>query len=196
MESSDISKDEALEVSVDRCEKLTRANFAALLDEYESPLLYYVGKMVGYNSAEAEDIVQESFIRLHKILKEEGCDSVKSIKSWLYRVVHNLAIDLIRKRKRHREHEENIQQEGAAGLDYEQDLLQSMVRREACQKALHELKSLHPEEQQVIMLKTVQDLTLREIGEIMNLSIGKVSYRLNSGLKALADRLKDEGVLE
>ena len=63
------------------------------------------------------------------------------------------------------------------------------------QKALHELKSLHPEEQQVILLKTIQDLTLREIGEIMNLSIGKVAYRLNAGLKQLANQLKNEGIL-
>ncbi len=196
MESSEIEQETAGIAVVDQCDKLTRSNFADILDEYESPLLCYVGKMVGYNSAESEDIVQESFIRLHKALKEEGCESVKSIKSWLYRVAHNLSIDLIRKRKRQRKHAEIIQNEEKSGGSLERDMLEGMVRREAGQKALHELKALHPEEQQVILLKTIQDLTLREIGDIMNLSIGKVSYRLNTGLKALAERLKEEGVFE
>jgi len=196
MESSEIEQKTSNDAVLDRCVKLTRSNFADILDEYESPLLCYVGKMVGYNSAESEDIVQEAFIRLHKVLKEEGCESIHSIKSWLYRVSHNLSIDLIRKRKRQRKHAELIQNEDKADMSLEQDMLENMVRREAGQKALQELKALHPEEQQVILLKTIQDLTLREIGEIMGLSLGKVSYRLNTGLKALAERLKEEGVFE
>jgi len=184
------------EFGSDMCVKLTRSNFAAILDEYESPLLGYVGKIVGHQSLECEDIVQEAFIRLHKTLKEEGCDAVRSIKSWLYRVAHNLSIDHLRKRQRHKEHAEKIQTEEGMDMNFEKDMLEGMVRREAGQKALSELKMLHHEEQQVIMLKTIQDLTLREIAEITGLTIGKVSYRLNNGLKELANRLKGEGILE
>ncbi len=52
---------------------------------------------------------------------------------------------------------------------------------------------LREDEQQIIMLKTIQNLKLREISEITGVSINNVAYRLNQGLKTLASRLREGG---
>jgi len=57
----------------------------ALFASLESPLLAYAMKLVRRNG-NAQDIVQEAFVRLH-----ENFESVNQPKAWLYRIVHNLA---------------------------------------------------------------------------------------------------------
>src|SRR5712671_5479001 len=61
--------------------------FAAL----ESPLLIYARRLLG-NRAVAEDIVQEAFMKLHLQFKE-----IRAPQPWLYRAVHNLAVDYQRR---------------------------------------------------------------------------------------------------
>src|SRR5512136_2332731 len=58
-----------------------------LFDALESPLLSYALRLIGERSI-AEDIVQEAFMRLHAQFKE-----VREPRRWLYRTVHNLALN-------------------------------------------------------------------------------------------------------
>lgn len=167
------------------------ANFEAVIESFETPLLRYVGRLIGYDNPDSEDIVQETFIRLHKHLSESIDSAIETPKAWLYRVAHNLAMDIGRKSQRHRKHQEVIKSEEEEPVDL--STLEGMIQRETGQIALKELKMLDEEEQHIILLKTVQDLKLREISEITGLSINKVAYRLNQGLKTLALRLKEGG---
>jgi RNA polymerase sigma factor (sigma-70 family) len=70
-----------------------------------------------------------------------------------------------------------------------------MVHREACSIAMSELQTLPEEERQVILLRIVEGLNLREIGEITGLSVGNVDYRINKALRELTGRLKNAGVV-
>ncbi|MBF0196939.1 MAG: RNA polymerase sigma factor [Planctomycetes bacterium] len=169
------------------------AFFEGVIDRYETPLLRYVGRLIGYANPEKEDIIQETFIRYHKNLLESQEHPPREPKSWLYRVAHNLAMDEGRKVQRHRKHHEVIQTETKEEEQIEKDMLEGIIQRETGRQALDELKQLHEEEQQVILLKTIQDLKLREIAEVTGLTVNKVSYRLNQGLKHLASRLREGG---
>jgi len=175
-------------------------DFVEVLDRFESPLLRYVTHVLGANdgAADPEDIVQETFLRLHRQIEQKGAESIRNLQSWLFRVAHNMALDVCRRRERERKAKNSAQQESSADSPEEQDALDGlaeMVRREACDRAMEELQKLPEEEKHVILLKVVHGMTLREIGEITGLTTGNVDYRIKRGLATLARKLREEGTI-
>lgn len=181
--------------------------FAEVVERYQTPLLRYVGQILGPASVaqaandEAEDVVQDAFVRLHQQVQRHGASSIENVTTWLYRVAHNLAIDAGRRRSRQRQAKQAFQAETdtagrppAVSQDV-MDSLQELVRREAGQRALAELHRLPDQQKQVLLLKIIQGLTFREIAEASQMSIGSVAYHMNQGLATLARRLKDYEVI-
>ncbi|UCG57985.1 MAG: RNA polymerase sigma factor [Phycisphaerales bacterium] len=170
----------------------------AVVAHYQSPLLRYVGQMLGGIDHEAEDIVQEAFVRLHRQVAGHGSASVRHLTTWLFRVAHNLTIDVLRKRSRRKQVPETavdpevLSEKQATD---ELDALGEVLRQEARQVALRELAQLDNEQRQVVLLKVIQGMTLRQVAEVVGVSVSLVNYRLNQGLKELARRLKKAGVL-
>ncbi len=70
--------------------------FEILVKRYTAPIYNFVGQFVGYGTT-AEDIVQETFIKVWKNLKK--FDQAKKFKPWLYRIARNTAFDYLRKHK-------------------------------------------------------------------------------------------------
>lgn len=70
--------------------------FEILVKRYTASIYNFVGQFVGYG-ANAEDIVQETFIKVWKSLKK--FDKSKKFKPWLYRIARNTAFDYLRKHK-------------------------------------------------------------------------------------------------
>ena len=170
----------------------------AVVRRYQSPLLRYVGHLLGRVDGDAEDLVQETFIRLHKQVESQGTDSILNLQTWLFRVAHNLAIDLIRKRERQRPKQEAHQASVAAVVAQaadEVDALEEVLRQEARQAALQELKNLDEPIRQVVLLKIIQGMSLRQVAKVVDVSLSTVNYRLNQGLTELARRLKNAGVV-
>jgi RNA polymerase sigma-70 factor (ECF subfamily) len=173
-------------------------DFAAVVSRFETPLLRYVGQLLKPTPHEAEDVVQEVFLRLHRQVSKKGWSSIRNMKTWVFRVAHNLTLDEIRKRGRERRIRDETAQDGQkarTAKDEIGDELRDMVRREACTIAMSQLQALPEEERQVILLRIIEGLSLREIAEITGLSTGNVDYRINKALKELTGRLKDAGVV-
>ena len=177
---------------------LDASDLMAVVAHYQSPLLRYVGQILGRIDHEAEDIVQEAFVRLHNQVSGHGADSVKHLTTWLFRVTHNLTIDMLRQRsKRKRPPVTNVDpsvlsEEHAAD---ELDALGEVLRQEARQVALRELAQLDDQQRQVVLLKIIQGMTLRQVAEVIGISVSLVNHRLNRGLTELAQRLKKAGVV-
>lgn len=170
----------------------------AVVAHYQSPLLRYVGQMLDRVDHEAEDVVQEAFVRLHRQVAGHGSGSVKHLTTWLFRVAHNLTIDLLRRRSRRKRMPETsidaavLSEEQAAD---ELDALGEVLRQEARQVALRELAQLDDQQRQVVLLKVIQGMTLRQVAEVVGISVSLVNYRLNQGLTELARRLRRAGVV-
>ncbi|MHC4113371.1 MAG: RNA polymerase sigma factor [Planctomycetota bacterium] len=81
---------------------LDASDLMAVVAHYQGPLLRYVGQMLGRIDHEAEDVVQEAFVRLHRQVAGHGSGSVKHLTTWLFRVTHNLTIDMLRRRSKRR----------------------------------------------------------------------------------------------
>lgn len=170
----------------------------AVVRRFQSPLLRYVGHLLGRVDGDTEDLVQEAFIRLHRQVQSQGTDSILNLQTWLFRVAHNLAVDLIRKRERQRPkqeaHQASVAAVAAQAAD-EVDALEEVLRQEARQAALRELKNLDEPIRQVVLLKIIQGMSLRQVAKVVDVSLSTVNYRLNQGLTELARRLKNVGVV-
>ncbi len=167
--------------------------FARLLAEHQTPLLRYVRRLL--NSADdAEDVVQDAFLKLHRQLHADGKASVANGSAWLYRVAHNRAMDLRRKRKRRAEHQQpvaDLRTRREADRADAADPADVAAERDHVQAALDELDHLPGQQQQIVRLKVMQGLTLREIADVMDMPLANVHYRLTKALGELAGRLKE-----
>ena len=173
--------------------------FEAIVAQYETPLLRYVGSLIGVEHAtDAEDLVQEAFLRLHRQVVEHGESSVRNISSWLFRVAHNLALNARRRSGREKRKYERAARSTSAAVSNGNDgadAVGDMMQREAAESALAELNRLPAEQREVILLRILQGMTLREIGEVTGLTPGNVGYRVSQGLQELSRRLKASGVI-
>ena len=186
-------------------------DFAKALHDYEANLLRYAANLIGCTGSGAQatqggserdvqpgDLVQEAFLRLHRYCREHGSSAVEHPGTWLYRVVHNLAMDTIRRRVRQRGAQSAIEEAArmrvAATNESNEDALGQLEQREIVAMAMRLLGNLPEQQQQVITLKFMEGLTLRQIASITDSSPGSVSYHLNQGLSRLAQQLRQKGL--
>ena len=161
--------------------------FAAL----ESPLLSYALRLAGERSL-AEDIVQESFMRLHAQFAE-----VREPRRWLYRTAHNLALNQRRASGKIVPLEPG-DAEGASPADLSdpQPLPDEQIARwEGIGLVRLSLDSLDQRSRQLIQLKFHENLSYKEIAARTGLTVGHVGYLLHHAIKAMADELAKNGIV-
>src|SRR6202158_1977248 len=88
--------------------------FRLLVERHSRSVFRLAYRMTG-NEQDAEDVVQETFLRAYKQLSHY--ESRSSFSTWLYRIASNYSLDLIRMRKRHEDKRENDTAEGRGVLD-------------------------------------------------------------------------------
>jgi RNA polymerase sigma factor (sigma-70 family) len=163
----------------------------AIVTDHETALLRYATRILR-NPFAAQDVVQNVFIKLFQSW-QEGMRPSKQMKSWLYRVTHNEAVDLIRHESRLRDlHERQAGEPSTECPDGEHCEATMEARRETVLKHLHRL---HPREQQVVLLRLEEGLSYKEIGEITSRSEGNVGNILHHAVRKLSASLKRAGVV-
>ena len=168
------------------------SSLAGLFETLEAPLLRYACKMVKRPEV-AQDLVQEAFLKLHARQR-----SVSQPKAWLYRTVHNLAINCLRKEGRMAllaldESEESPALEQAA---HETLPDESLARMEIVGQVRLLLQKLEPKKRELIRLKFEEELSYKEISKRTGLSVGNVGYQLHHLLKTLAAEIEKNGVFK
>lgn len=157
---------------------------------HETPLLIYAGKLTS-NSETAQDIVQEAFMKLHVQF-----DEVRQPRAWLYRTVHNLALNQRRAGKKivplERERTEACNSEPA---DLKPLPNEQAERFEVISRTRDCLEFLDQRSRELIRLKFEEDLSYKEISARTGLSVSNVGYLLHHTLKTLAAELAKSGVL-
>ncbi len=162
--------------------------FAAL----ESPLLVYALRLAGERGL-AEDLVQEAFMRLHVQFAE-----VREPRRWLYRTVHNLALNQRRKSQKLVPLEAPSSGGNATGevLPDPQPMPdEQLARLEGIGLVRLTLESFDARSRELLRLKFTENLSYKEISSRTGLTIGNVGYQLHHLLKALGDELTRNGVL-
>src|SRR5207249_9943058 len=161
--------------------------FAAL----ESPLLSYALRLVGQLSV-AEDLVQEAFMKLHAQF-----DEVREPRRWLYRTVHNLALNQRRDAGKIVPLEQPKENGADAAETADPQPLpdEQIARMEGIGLVRLSLETLDERSRELVRLKFEEDLSYKEISARTGLTVGNVGYRLHHALKAIADELAKNGVV-
>ncbi len=143
---------------------------------------------------EARDLTQEVFIKVFRNLSAFNAE-VGSFKTWLVRLTRNLLIDNYRKTKKHQVLDSIEDQayalEEKAGYGGQAD--RSLRQREAGELLQAGLERLSPELREAVILRDIQQLEYREIGEALKIPDGTVKSRINRGRRELARHLRAMG---
>ncbi len=169
-----------------------RETIEGLFETLESPLLSYALRLAGERAA-AEDIVQESFVRLHAQF-----DEVRQPRRWLYRTVHNLALNHRRAAQKIVPFNSPDSESGGPGPERPdpQPLPDEQIARwENIGLVRLSLETLDERNRELIRLKFNEGLSYKEISARTGLTVGHVGYLLHHALKALADELARNGVV-
>lgn len=162
------------------------AEFEAIVDEYQAPLLRYAGRIMN-NRVLAQDVVQCAFIKLSRSWKAEYVPS-PPMSAWLYRVTHNCAVDMIRKVSRRQDlHDRNAEEQRVRDDKEDQPRRYHEDTSELVNAAL---EVLDIRERQLVILKIYEEKSYNEMSEITGLGQGNVGYILHHAMKKLAKRIK------
>jgi RNA polymerase sigma-70 factor (ECF subfamily) len=164
----------------------------AVVAAHEQGLLRYAARILN-NSASAEDVVQNVFIKLFRSWPGDGRPADR-LKPWLYRVTHNEAVDHIRRESRlqllHARHSEDVPAECPDGRN-----CPGSREEERRALVLEHLRKLDDREQQVLLLRLEEGLSYRDISEVTGRTEGNVGNILHHAVKKLSASLRRAGCL-
>ena len=163
--------------------------FAAL----ESPLLAYALRYIGAR-APAEDVVQEAFMKLHAQF-----DQVEKPRPWLYRTVHNLALNQRRAVGKTVSLEPAPDSENSSSPAEPTDSAlppdEQMLRLEGIGLVRISLAALDERSRELVRLKFNDELSYKDIAARTGLTVGNVGFILHHALKTIAGELAKTGVV-
>jgi len=164
--------------------------FEELIERYERKLLRYVMRISYFDFAEAEDILQEVFLKVYHNLNE--FDDEFAFSSWIYRITRNFVISQVRKNKS-RPNVVRIDDEFAESLierlPSEIDLPRDFVRKELKERVRSALAKLPEKYREVLVLYYLEEQSYAEISDILKRSVNSVSVQINRAKKKLRGML-------
>ena len=159
------------------------------------PGMYSAAFRLTRNAADAEDLIQETFLRAFRGFHqfEEGTN----LKAWLYRILTNTFINTYRKRQREPQTVSDDELEDwylysrLAGDAAEPSAETSVIEALPDEEVQEALSSLPDQFRLAVLLADVEGFSYKEIAEMTGVPIGTVMSRLHRGRKALEKRLWD-----
>lgn len=173
-----------------------RRAFAELVDLYKDKIYHLAYRMLG-NKQEAEDIVQETFLRLYSNLHRY--DDTQKFSTWIFRIGTNLCIDRLRKRKL--TYSLDAEVTDGEGNDYyammssDEYTPEKQVIVSETQRHIRKVIDNMPDKyKSIIVLRYLQDLSLQEISDVLGLPITTIKTRLHRGREYLRKKLDASGI--
>jgi RNA polymerase sigma-70 factor (ECF subfamily) len=176
-----------------------QATFAEQAMEH-MPSLYAAAMRMTRNKADAEDLVQETYLKAYRAFG--GFQEGTNLRAWLYRILTNTFINIYRAKKRRPEENDLDDVEdlylyrrlggleaAQAGRSAEDEVLDRITEGEV--KAA--IEALPEQFRMAVLLADVEGFQYKEIAEILNIPIGTVMSRLHRGRRALQKSLFEFG---
>lgn len=175
---------------IERFQKGDIRAFEQIVQRYKDQLLNFVFRFLG-NQEQAEDILQETFLRVYR--NRHAYRRVAKFSTWIYTIAGNLARTELRKRKRRRFF--SISDMGVEDKDFEvsdevfnpESYVDTVLHDDVIQQ---EINKLSPKFREVIILRDIQELSYEEISKILRIPIGTVKSRVNRARLRLQAQLK------
>lgn len=164
-------------------------NFVYLVDRYKGKLSSYIKRLTNANNEDAEDILQEVFIKVY--LNLNGFNKDLKFSSWVYRITHNQVISGHRKIKARPEgYAVNLDDQLAKNLAAETD-----IEGQADNKILQQvisvvLKKMDSKYREVLVLKYLEEKSYQEISDILKKPLGTVASLMNKAKQEFKSEFK------
>lgn len=159
-----------------------------IINRYQNKLLFYITKIIRDND-DAQDVVQQTFLKVYENI--QSFDEERKFSSWIYRISHNLAINLIKKNKR-------LTSVEAHTLDWlddhyreVEDFIAKEDREKLSQEMVGLLDYLRVEYKEIILLYYFEEKSYEEISDILRIpesTVGVWLRRARSKLKILVEK--------
>ena len=170
------------------------ASFERLIINHEK-LVYNACFRIMGDQEDAKDASQEVFIKLYKNI--DKCNNLNTFKAWLYRIIHNCCIDLIRKKKGKKTlsidkmldtpEGEMEQQIKSTELSPEEEYLQ----KEAASNIQRAITKLSDDYRTLVVLRDIQGLSYEEISAALDIPMGTVKSRISRSRQKLKSLLAE-----
>lgn len=154
--------------------------YREVVKRYQDKLMRYAVGLI-QDKAKAADVVQESFIKAFINLK--GFNTKKKFSSWIYRIVHNQAINYLNKYKKEISFENNQWLEQT--LKSSDNVEEEFDRKEAKEMLYLSLKELPMKYLSALILFYLAEKSYEEISDVLRMPIGTVGTRINRGKKLM-----------
>ncbi|MBD3279627.1 MAG: sigma-70 family RNA polymerase sigma factor [Candidatus Pacebacteria bacterium] len=151
-----------------------------LVRRYESKLLRYAERLTG-DSALAADVVQQSLIKAYVNL--QSFNLKKKFSSWVYRIVHNEAVNQLKAEQRFLSF--NLGEWLEELLPAKTDLAADLAKKETAQQLKKCLAQLPLKYRSVLVLFYLEEKSYQEISEVLKIPVSTVGVRLLRGKKQL-----------
>ncbi len=160
----------------------SEADLPAIVETY-SALLFRVAHSILRSRTEAEDVVQDVFLRM--LVHRESLDSIRDLRVWLVRIAWNLALD--RKRRIRPDQMDEMFTRDLAAAHVPADVALHEAQR--MQSVLRELERLPSAERHVLLLAAVEELDTAEMAQVLGRSESAVRALLSRARARLRQRL-------
>jgi RNA polymerase sigma factor (sigma-70 family) len=160
--------------------------YANIINKYKNQVYACILRMTK-NPQDAQDLVQESFIKVYHQL--EKYDGKGSFAGWIYRVAMNHCLDEFRK-KRYKINHVEINENSLENPNHPEVVFLKKEKN----RQLEQLITTLPEEERIILLlRYVNELSYDEIGELLNTPVSTVRNKLHRAKKKMRETVKREG---
>jgi len=168
--------------------------FRVLVERHSRSLFRLAFRMTG-NQQDAEDVVQESFLRAYKQLAR--FDERASFGTWLYRIAANCSLDLVRSRKRRNEHfapspesapdmEDPVVSLPSTDPSPERMTLSSEVR----ERVAEAMRDLSPTERTAFVLRHFEGMCMEDVGRVLDCQPGAAKHSVFRAVQKLRRALE------
>jgi RNA polymerase sigma factor (sigma-70 family) len=171
-----------LKASPSSGERDPRAELLALTAELRPELHRYCARLMG-SVIDGEDVVQDTMARALAALDEIA--DMPQLRPWLFRIAHNRALDLLRSRAIRKA--EPIEAAADIADQASADPMETLMRQEAIETAVSRFAELPLMQRSVVILKDVLDEPLKDIADLLDLTVDAVKAHLARGRARLRE---------
>lgn len=167
--------------------------FAILFQRYEKKLLMYILRISSFSGEEAEEVLQESFVKAWKNIN--GFDDDFKFSSWIYRIVHNTTVSEWRKtQSKGKENMHKVDEEIFQNIPSELDIEKNFSK--SCDSAdIKKVISAMPEKyREILVLRFFEELSYSEISDILKKTTGTVSTLVNRAKKSFVKTAQAQNI--